>query len=100
MSSAGHGADGGPATSRGARGRRQAMRVLIAEDDADLRDALAEAVRECGHRVDACGDGLEAWGRFVAAPHDALITDWRMPGLEGPELARRVRAHGDAPGRY
>src|SRR5438874_2473157 len=39
-------------------------------------------------------------GRVLAAPHDALITNWRMPGLEAPELARRVRAHSDAPGRY
>ncbi|PRQ07655.1 Response regulator protein TodT [Enhygromyxa salina] len=49
-----------------------------------------------GHEPTIACNGLDAWGLFVADPESwgMLITDIRMPGLDGINLVRRVRAHG------
>jgi sigma-B regulation protein RsbU (phosphoserine phosphatase) len=68
-------------------------RVLIAEDDAVSRVVLERTLRKWGHDVITTRDGLEAWD--VLQQDDApplAVLDWMMPGLEGPELCRRVRA--------
>ena len=67
------------------------MRILIAEDDAVSRLILQTAVERSGHACSVAGDGAEAWELYRREHPDVLITDWMMPGLEGPELARRIR---------
>jgi diguanylate cyclase (GGDEF)-like protein len=71
------------------------MRVLIAEDDAVSRLVLQRAVLACGHDCLVAEDGLAAWALYEreAGAIDVVISDWMMPGLDGPELCRRVRAH-------
>ena len=76
------------------------MRVLIAEDSDIERMVLQEAVEGLGHECLTAADGIQAWGVFQRSGADVLISDWRMPGLEGPELCRRVRAHPTAPYTY
>src|ERR671939_2054569 len=76
------------------------MRVLIAEDSAIERLILEEAVEGLGHECVAAADGLQAWELFQRSGADVLISDWMMPGLDGPELCRRVRAHPGAPYTY
>jgi diguanylate cyclase (GGDEF)-like protein len=66
--------------------------VLIAEDDAVSRLLLQRAVGRLGHECLAVGDGLEALAAFQADEFDVVISDWMMPGIDGPELCRRVRA--------
>ena len=68
-------------------------RVLIADDDADSLMVLDRTLRSWGHEVVATRDGEEAWAALLAndAP-DLAILDWMMPGIEGPEICRRVRA--------
>ena len=69
------------------------MRVLIAEDDTVSRTILAKAVEKFGHECLAVEDGEKAWELFQSTPEvDVVISDWMMPGIDGPELCRRVRA--------
>ena len=74
------------------------MRVLIAEDDAVSRMILAKAVQKLGHECLIAEDGEEAWELFQSTEGvDVVISDWMMPGVDGPELCRRVRAANKDP---
>src|SRR5438445_333424 len=75
------------------------MRVLIAEDDAGIRDLLHDLIERQGHAVTVARDGEEAWGLFEKFGADVIISDWLMPRVEGPALCRRVR-DSDAPYAY
>jgi two-component system cell cycle response regulator len=69
------------------------LRVLIAEDDTVSRKILAKAVEKFGHECLAVEDGVKAWELFQKTPEiDVVISDWMMPGIDGPEFCRRVRA--------
>jgi two-component system, cell cycle response regulator len=66
--------------------------VLIAEDDPICRRMLQNRLAKWGYRVVTTENGLEAWEILQQgnAP-DLLILDWMMPGIDGPELCRRIR---------
>lgn len=68
-------------------------RILIAEDDSVSRTVLDRTLRGWGHEVVVTQTGSEAWDAMLDddAPRLAIL-DWMMPGLEGPEVCRRVRA--------
>lgn len=76
------------------------MRILVAEDDGDIRSLLELAIESLGHDVRSARDGREAWEMFQADGADAIISDWLMPGLEGTELCRLVRAADGIPYVY
>ncbi len=68
------------------------MKILIADDDVVTCRRLEAALSRCGHEIVICSNGTDAW-RILQEP-DApklAILDWMMPGLEGPEICRRVR---------
>lgn len=68
------------------------MEVLIAEDDPLSQRVLEANLKKWGHVVIACNDGDEAWERLKEPDTPKIaILDWMMPGIEGPELCRRVR---------
>ncbi len=68
------------------------MKVLIAEDDAISRTILQRAIEKFGHECLVAEDGLQAWELYQNTPEvDVIISDWMMPGIEGPEFCRRVR---------
>jgi two-component system phosphate regulon response regulator OmpR len=72
-------------------------RVLLIDDDARLVEMLGEYLRSRGYQVDACGDGesgLLAQGR---ADWDAVILDVMLPGIDGLEVCRRMRARSQVP---
>lgn len=71
------------------------MNILIAEDDAVSRRVLQRAVESRGHRCVAVADGQAAWSAYHVDEFDVVISDWMMPGLDGLELCRRVRASGE-----
>ena len=73
--------------------------MLIAEDDAGIRDLLHDLIQRQGQSVILARDGEEAWNLFQAQGADVIISDWIMPKVEGPELCRRVREY-DAPYAY
>ena len=73
--------------------------VLVAEDDKASREALQKAVKVLGHSCRAARDGQEAWEMQQNEPADVILSDWRMPRLDGLELCRRTRA-GETDGHY
>ena len=68
------------------------MRVLVVDDDPTVRQVVASLVRAQGHEAVACADGAEAWRRCQGERFPMVVTDWDLPGLDGAELARRIRA--------
>ena len=69
------------------------MKVLIADDEVTSQILLEETLQEWGYDVCTANDGLEAWKRInEPEPPSLVILDWMMPGMDGPELCRRMRA--------
>ncbi len=68
------------------------MRVLLVEDEPMARQRAASLLARQGHEAVVAGDGLEAWDLWRGGRYDAVLTDWVMPGLDGLELCRRIRA--------
>jgi two-component system response regulator HydG len=65
-------------------------RVLVVDDDPGVRYTLREILSSEGLAVDEAGDGAEALARFDAAPAELVLTDLRMPGLDGMGLLREL----------
>jgi len=66
-------------------------RILIVDDESNARNALAEILREEGYSCETAADGFKGLGRFSDFEPDLLLTDLKMPGMDGVELLRRVR---------
>jgi len=71
-------------------------RVLVADDNADMREYVARLIRGRGHDVIAVGDGLAALSMIKSHAPDVVLSDVMMPGLDGFELLRRVRSDPEA----
>jgi len=67
-------------------------RILLAEDDDNLRRFLVRGLSRAGHTVLSAGDGESAFALLLDAPVDLLVADVVMPGLDGIELAKRASA--------
>ncbi len=65
-------------------------RILLAEDDDDLRRFLVKALEKAGHAVTSFGEGASAFEEIKQATFDLLLTDIVMPEMDGIELARRA----------
>ena len=72
----------------------ETARILVAEDNADMRDYIVRLLEERGWTVDAVGDGEAALARLAAHPPDLLVSDVMMPKMDGFELLSRIRATG------
>ena len=68
-----------------------ARKILIVDDEADIRAEIAEYVQGKGYEVEEAADGVEALEKFEAAPADLVITDIMMPRVDGYEVIRRIR---------
>jgi two-component system response regulator MprA len=71
------------------------FRVLVADDDQAMRDSLDRALRVQGYDVELAVDGADALTRARANPPDLVILDVMMPGTNGLEACRWLRASGD-----
>ena len=71
-------------------------RLLIVEDEAAVRDALVRALETEGYELVLAEDGMQALAAMAHAPADALVLDVMLPGVDGLEVARRLRAGGDS----
>jgi len=69
-------------------------RVLIVEDDAELRGILVRGLGEEGFRAEAAGTGADLLRRAVADPADALVVDIGLPDTDGRDLCQALRAQG------
>ena len=70
-------------------------RVLVVEDDDELRAVLIDVLSEEGRRVDAVRDGVEALALQNTKSYDVILCDLRLPRLDGPALYEALHA-----GRY
>src|SRR5262249_60611620 len=88
---------------RGRGGRRAAVsaswfatvrpvRLLVVDDEADLVDAVAKGLRREGYAVDVAYDGDEALEKITVNGYDLICLDITMPGVDGREVCRQVRA--------
>mgnify|MGYP000376113563 FL=1 len=65
-------------------------RILLAEDDNDMRRFLVRALEQAGFQVASFDNGLSAYNRLREEPFELLLTDIVMPEMDGIELARRA----------
>jgi two-component system OmpR family response regulator len=70
------------------------VRILIVEDEPKMAALVARALREEGHAADIAAQGEDALWMAQAAPYDAVVLDVMLPGLDGFEVLRRLRADG------
>ena len=79
--------------------RGRPLAILLVDDEDLVRSGTAEMLRDLGHKVTEAGGGSEAIARIRAGlAVDAIITDYKMPRIDGAELARQVReVHPDMP---
>jgi DNA-binding response OmpR family regulator len=81
----------------GARGRATGRRVLIVEDDADVRQLLARLLDRDGYEVIEVVDALGAMEQLGGGAPDLVLLDIGLPGVDGMELMARIRAKSDVP---
>jgi CheY-like chemotaxis protein len=67
-------------------------RILVVDDDDNLREALSAILSERGRAVDTARDGIEALALLSQNQYDVVLSDLRMPGLDGPALYDALRA--------
>jgi two-component system OmpR family response regulator len=73
------------------------MRVLVIEDEPDLRRVIAQTLREDGYAVDEAADGEEGLFKATSWDYDAIVLDLMLPRLDGWELLRRLRRNRKTP---
>jgi DNA-binding response OmpR family regulator len=66
-------------------------RILVIDDDPDIRAFLEEILKPAGHEVILAADGREGMERYRTSPADLVITDLYMPNQEGLETIRELR---------
>jgi two-component system OmpR family response regulator len=69
-------------------------RILVAEDDADIRHLVTQLLVDDGHEVAAVGNGATAVDKLLADPPDIAILDVMMPGLDGYSVLEHLRRAG------
>jgi DNA-binding response OmpR family regulator len=69
----------------------EGTRVLVADDDADIRDLVEFKLAQAGYAVQAVPDGLAAWEAFESDPPHLAVLDVMMPGLSGFDVLRKIR---------
>ena len=73
-------------------------RILIVEDDEEMRALLRDVIEEEGHKTDSVNNGSEAFRKLVKQSFDLIITDIRMPGLTGLDILPGMRKlHPEVP---
>jgi DNA-binding NtrC family response regulator len=75
----------------------RAGRILVVDDEVNARTALAELLRDKGFDVEMAADAFKAIGKFESFAPQVVVTDLKMPGMDGIELIKKLRAEADPP---
>lgn len=73
------------------------MKILIVDDDRELRELIGFVLRSAGYQIVEAGDGFEALRRHASAQPDLVMLDVNLPGIDGFEVCRRIRVDSDTP---
>ena len=73
------------------------MRILVVDDDQQIRDTLKRQLTYEGYQVVVAGDSREAFAEVAQNPPDLVVLDWMLPGMDGLEVTRRLRQADDIP---
>jgi CheY-like chemotaxis protein len=71
---------------------KKPVRILVVDDDPDVRELIATVLADVNFEIVQAKDGAEALAQLGRAPVDLLLTDIRMPGMDGLELVKRAKA--------
>jgi len=71
----------------------EVMRILVVEDDKKIASFVVNGLKQSGFAVDHSGDGTDGLARAQVVTYDALVVDVMLPGLDGLQLIRELRAH-------
>jgi DNA-binding response OmpR family regulator len=66
-------------------------RVLLVDDDEDVRHMLLDWLEGHNYIADTVGDGLTAWEYILSSSYNIVVLDWKLPGIPGTEVLRRMR---------
>jgi DNA-binding NtrC family response regulator len=72
-------------------------RILVVDDEVNARTALAELLRDEGFEVETAADAFKALGKYEAFSPHVVVTDLKMPGMDGIELVKKLKAMEDPP---
>lgn len=75
------------------KARAERPRILVVDDEAAVRDLVAKTLASADYDVETASDGPEALTRLRASEYDLLITDLKMPGMDGLSVIREARRH-------
>ncbi len=70
-------------------------RILVVDDEVNARTALAELLRDEGYDVETAADAFKALGKYESFTPHVVVTDLKMPGMDGIELIKKIRAGED-----
>jgi DNA-binding response OmpR family regulator len=69
-------------------------RILLIEDESEIRQLLSHTLRSAGYIVDAAGTAAEAWAHLNTHAYASVIADWRLPDGDGVTIADWAAAQG------
>jgi DNA-binding response OmpR family regulator len=78
-----------------ARQESQSYRLLVVEDDPDIRSMMREALTRQGYEVSTATSGREVLGEVARSQPDLILLDLKMPGMDGYEVIRQLKAGHD-----
>ena len=81
------------ATRPGSDGQREALRLILVDDDHTILDVVSEALQDAGHKVDIFDNGADAITAIEKNTYDVVITDLGMPEVTGWDVARAAKMH-------
>jgi two-component system phosphate regulon response regulator PhoB len=67
------------------------MKILVVEDEGDIRDLMTLHLSRDGHRPDGAADGEEALKKLQENTYDLVVLDWMLPGMSGIDIAKTLR---------
>jgi DNA-binding response OmpR family regulator len=77
--------------------KRSVQKILVIDDDIELCELVAEYLEPDGYKVEAVHDGAEGVARALSGEHSLAVLDYMLPGLNGFEVLRQIRAQSRVP---